>query len=166
MEALEATDPQLSVLNNKVSEVHSSTASLKEMREKLSSAQNASIEIDEEAIDADIFPGMEGDESMPPEEDNDPFSNMDRMGGDEAVPDEVDDNTKDTVPPQKVAVQNVPSEEQIKAEEAANAEIAKIKLQNESNDAEIDNLKKKLEEMELKHKKKDRQQKRNKKKKF
>merc|ERR1711916_91152 len=61
-------------------------------------------------------------------------------------------NTKDTVPPQKVAVQNVPSEEQIKAEEAANAEIAKIKLQNESNDAEIDNLKKKLEEMELKHK--------------
>ena len=153
MEALEATDPQLSVLNNKVSEVHSSTASLKEMREKLSSAQNASIEIDEEAIDADIFPGMEGDESMPPEEDNDPFSNMDRMGGDEAVPDEVDENTKDTVPRQKVAVQNVPSEEQIKAEEAANAEIAKIKLQNESNDAEIDNLKKKLEEMELKHQK-------------
>merc|ERR1712167_175571 len=81
------------------------------------------------------------------------MGNMDRMGGDETVPDEVDENTKDTVPPQKVAVQNVPSEEQIKAEEAANAEIAKIKLQNESNDAEIDNLKKKLEEMELKHQK-------------
>ena len=76
--------------------------------------------------------------SMPPEEDNDPFSNMDRMGGDEAVPDEVDDNTKDTNKRQR---SNVPSEEQIKAEEAANAEIAKIKLQNESNDAEIDNLK-------------------------
>merc|ERR1712167_404637 len=81
------------------------------------------------------------------------MGNMDRMGGDETVPDEVAENTKDTVPPQKVAVQHVPSEEQIKAEEAANAEIAKIKLQNESNDAEIDNLKKKLEEMELKHQK-------------
>lgn len=151
METLPADDPQLSLLHNKISEVHKSTASLKEKRDEISSTQNAPVEISEEADDADMFQGMEGDEDMPPSEgEEDPFSNSQTIVGDEGIQDDVGDSVNTTALKSTI-VQNVPSQEQIKALEEAEMEVANINAQRERNDAIIKSLKQQIEDDTAKH---------------
>ena len=153
MEDPDVTKTELSSLNRKMTEIHESSASLREQREGLRSTEHAQVESEE-----DVLFESAGDQALPPDAFELELFESGQMAGDEALPDE--DGHEQPLASQMTetdstpSLGSIPSDEQMKAYEEASIEVVKIGKQKEQNELAITKLQEKIEKLESDHAKK------------